>query len=1006
MEDPQREQYVYTYTYQSDGDGGQTPQSNTVKVTTTVEEETTPDGTKVVRKKEESQQVSKVTKIQTITRVHRHLIDPITGEIIRQDDPRYQALINEYGEPNATWSDEQVFYEGNGPTNGLTTSHVSTTTNGISPTSSQHKSQERTRSRTEESSSARSSQRSTHRQHEFDQVDHRTDRSTYADIETVMNNGTSSSAALRRKGVSPLGQGNFATGLSGTDKTIGRLIDPNENRYSNGTHSSGRTSVQKYAKNTGTSTNGYTTDIVTSTTRPADMTRYLTNNEPENNKISNDEQIIDYDPNDPNLVDEPYLDVENPYEGLGPGREDIGRGLTATAGRQSPDSIGHAPPGYSEDYGTLSRLYAPYGGEDDFRNRSPSIDTEFREQRWRDPDLQEVIEYLAHTSDVIKENAAAYLQHLCYNDDGIKAKTRALNGIAYLVALLEHEKSEIQKNACGALRNLCYGKRNDENKLELKNRGGIPALIRLLRRTPFEDVREAVTAVLWNASSSVALKGQILDDGLMVLVKNIIIPFSGWDPDPNQRLNPQGKFPAVFKNATGILRNCSSADYDGRRKMRDCDGFIPALLHAVNSSLQSNEIDNKSIENCMCILRNLSYKLQEIIDRDYDKNYPAMAAAVASSTSSSWSVNPTHHDDKIKTGCMGSKRKPKQLQQQQQQQQQYLQNQLNNRQQREQSREPPSNIYAILAPREGRPVELLWQTDVIGTYVHLLRHSSNPDTLEATAGCIQNLTACYWKPSNDLRAEVRKARGLPELVDLLHVDECDAVVNVSAIALRNLAIDPTNREVLGTYAMKDLIDVLPKQTDQRRRHSDETIASVLAAINEIIRVNDAHAKSLFEKEGVQRMIFIMNSKPHTFNSKVIKYTAHVLSTMWKHRSLQELYKKHGYKESDFIHHRLLNSKSLTSSPQSTLHRPRGDLGQPTSYLSKGKQIVRPQKHGGGEEYRMRKMNQSVENLPRPYGDGILPTRDPHADLYATVHKHRPQQVQSTWDHSTSPDSWV
>ena len=128
-----------------------------------------------------------------------------------------------------------------------------------------------------------------------------------------------------------------------------------------------------------------------------------------------------------------------------------------------------------------------YVVDDDYhaRRRSPSIDTEFRgrcshrrarlasatfpcravEQRWRDPDLQEVIEYLGHTSDVIKENAAAYLQHLCYNDDNIKSKTRSLNGIAYLVALLQHEKPEIQKNACGALRNLCYGKRNDENKV-------------------------------------------------------------------------------------------------------------------------------------------------------------------------------------------------------------------------------------------------------------------------------------------------------------------------------------------------------------------------------------------------------------------------------------------------------------------------------------------------------------------------------------------------------------
>jgi len=171
-----------------------------------------------------------------------------------------------------------------------------------------------------------------------------------------------------------------------------------------------------------------------------------------------------------------------------------------------------------------------------------------------------------------------------------------------------------------------------------------------------------------------------------------------------------------------FFSNCSSADFDGRRKMRACDGFIPSLLHAVNSSLQSlNEIDNKSIENCMCILRNLSYKLQEIVDRDYDRNYPAMAAA------STWSMTPSQYNEqeKTKVGCMGSKQKKTK---------QFIDQTgtINN-----------NNIYAIMAPRDCGPVEMLWQTDVIGTYVHLLRHSSNPDTLEATAGCIQNLSMLF-----------------------------------------------------------------------------------------------------------------------------------------------------------------------------------------------------------------------------------------------------------------------
>ncbi len=46
-----------------------------------------------------------------------------------------------------------------------------------------------------------------------------------------------------------------------------------------------------------------------------------------------------------------------------------------------PSYIISAPPGYGEDYGTLSRMYAPYGLTDDeyhLQRRSPSIDTEFR----------------------------------------------------------------------------------------------------------------------------------------------------------------------------------------------------------------------------------------------------------------------------------------------------------------------------------------------------------------------------------------------------------------------------------------------------------------------------------------------------------------------------------------------------------------------------------------------------------------------------------------------------
>ncbi len=81
-------------------------------------------------------------------------------------------------------------------------------------------------------------------------------------------------------------------------------------------------------------------------------------------------------------------------------------------------------------------------------------------------------------------------------------------------------------------------------------------------------------------------------------------------------------------------------------------------------------------------------------------------------------------------------------------------------------------------------------------YLALLSNCSNPETLEAAAGAIQNLAACYWQPSIDIRAAVRKEKGLPVLVELLRM-EVDRVVCAVATALRNLALDQRNKELIG-----------------------------------------------------------------------------------------------------------------------------------------------------------------------------------------------------------------
>ncbi|XP_076869463.1 catenin delta-2-like isoform X2 [Brachyhypopomus gauderio] len=323
---------------------------------------------------------------------------------------------------------------------------------------------------------------------------------------------------------------------------------------------------------------------------------------------------------------------------------------------------------YADPYRTLpycSSVESPYSKSgpalppEGTLARSPSIDSiqkDPREFGWRDPELPEVIQMLQHQFPSVQSNAAAYLQHLCFGDNKIKAEIRRQGGVPLLVDLLDHRMAEVHRSACGALRNLVYGKANDDNKVALKNCGGIPALVRLLRKTSDVDIRELVTGVLWNLSSCDALKMPIIQDALAVLTNAVIIPLSTWDVSPHQEDHKlQMHTSQVLRNATGCLRNVSSAGEEARRRMRECEGLTDALLFVIQTALGSSEIDSKTIENCVCILRNLSYRLAAETSQGQQMGTEELDGLLGSDANGK---------DGESSGCWGKKKKKKKAQDQ------------------------------------------------------------------------------------------------------------------------------------------------------------------------------------------------------------------------------------------------------------------------------------------------------------------------------------------------------
>ncbi|EMP38739.1 Plakophilin-4 [Chelonia mydas] len=442
---------------------------------------------------------------------------------------------------------------------------------------------------------------------------------------------------------------------------------------------------------------------------------------------------------------------------------------------------------------------------------------ENEEFAWRDPELPEVIHMLQHQFPSVQANAAAYLQHLCFGDNKVKIEVCRLGGIKHLVDLLDHRVLEVQKNACGALRNLVYGKSTDENKIAMKNVGGIPALLRLLRKSIDAEIRELVT-------------------------------------DTEQRLKK------AFVQENSDVWNLSSAGEEARKQMRSCEGLVDSLLYVIHTCVNTSDYDSK------------------------------------------WDgVGP----------IPGFSKSPK-------------------------------------------GVEMLWHPSVVKPYLTLLAESSNPATLEGSAGSLQNLSAGNWKFAAYIRAAVRKEKGLPILVELLRMDN-DRVVSSVATALRNMALDVRNKELIGKYAMRDLVNRLPGGNGPSIL-SDETVAAICCALHEVTSKNMENAKALADTGGIEKLVgqhtwayessssvvgagvlinllelqafynaghaFLDHTGLNGYNDtttmhyvnksslKVVKAAAQVLNTLWQYRDLRSIYKKDGWNQNHFI------------TPVSTLERDR------------------------------------------------------------------------------------
>uniref|UniRef100_A0A673Z562 Plakophilin 3a n=1 Tax=Salmo trutta TaxID=8032 RepID=A0A673Z562_SALTR len=464
-------------------------------------------------------------------------------------------------------------------------------------------------------------------------------------------------------------------------------------------------------------------------------------------------------------------------------------------------------------------------------------------------DMATAVRYLSETDAELQVLGAAFIQHECYNDTEAKKEVHRCNGIPELVRLFNSENQEVARYATGATRNLIY--ENMDNKVALIEGGGIPQLIEALKVND-DELRKNITGILWNLSSKDNLKEKLAKETLGELTERILIPLSGSGDYEVIQQSPSEV--DIFYNTTGCLRNLSSVNEKTRRQMRETNGLVDALVGYIQASLQDGKVEEKGVENAVCVMRNLSYQL-------YSEIPPSAMLRLE---------GPTRGQDTSRSEAIGcftpQSKKVKNMNQ--------------------------DLVTFTEVARVPKGLEWLWHPQVVGLYNRVLQGCEfNFTTREAAAGALQNITAGDKRWAGVLsRVALEQERMLPVMLDKLRTNN-DLELRSLTGFLRNLSRHAKDKNAMATKTVNNLVDKLPVDGQQKEPSSD-VVVNICGALNNMVTCSAVAARDITFFDGLQKLVAIKNSNDSSPGKlKAAKAAATVLCNMFQYKKLHKDYKQ-------------------------------------------------------------------------------------------------------------------
>ncbi|XP_040030249.2 plakophilin-2 [Gasterosteus aculeatus] len=474
--------------------------------------------------------------------------------------------------------------------------------------------------------------------------------------------------------------------------------------------------------------------------------------------------------------------------------------------------------------------------------------------------LERAVNLLTQDDEDTLISAASNIQSHCLKSTDAKKMVYYLRGIGKLLQLLDSDNEVVQCAAAGALRNVVY--QSSENKMEVKENDGLARILLPLKSSRNLETRRELTGLLWNLSSHDLLKECLSREALLVLTQSVLVPSSGI----SEGENPKDELLAdadAFHNATGCLRNLSSAGPDGRKAMRECENLIDSLVYYIRGAVADHKSDDKSTENCVCILHNLSYQIEAELPERYTLHLRESPQNLA--------------PEQKAVGCFA-----------------YRSAKIT---------EHFDRTCPLLEEKANpRGIEWLWSAIAIRMYLSLMARSVRHHTQEAAVGALQNITAGNGAVTEAIAFTiVQRENGLQHVRKVF--EEGESNVKRTCISLiRNLSRYQELHLDIVKQVLPEVVGMLPND-DTGTDLPTEVTTSLCQILINLSQGDTQKVRAIINQGALQKIINISSKDKGYGPTRAGQAACILLHIMWKHSDLRVAYKKGGYRKADFINAR-------------------------------------------------------------------------------------------------------